>query len=275
VLSLNPAEKFAEGWVHMKVKVERIPKTQTPEKAENLSSKRTLKKWLEDNKIYFETVLNVTLTIAGIIISVFALLHGYEAAKDELMLNLPLFNVTQKYVHGSVTVDGITYSTDQAVEYKIYNQGGELSNGQASGFRILTVSAWDAESENVANFSFEVSDTFLHAGGQYEPTERSFTLYRDKNDYDAGRMVDQIEALLIKDYPYRFNVYWVDYASISYSDYRGDTHKVMFDLYDGSNVPYSNTEPDGHLFGFYSDDIDSVYSTIREKIDLALEFDSE
>lgn len=254
----------------MKAKVRKIPKAPLVAEAENNNGKKTVKEWLEDNKIYFETVLSVTLTIAGIIISVFALIHGYNVAEDEAMLNMPLFNVTQNYVDGSVTIDGITYSADQAVEYKIYNQGGELSNGQASGLRILTVSMWDKDYENVARASFVVSGTFISAGGRYDPSERSFAIYRDERNYEAGRMVDQIENLLIQNYPYRFEVFWVDYAEVSYSDYRGDQHTVLIDLYDGTDVSYSNIEHDGYLYDFYSGDAASTYEMIRASIDSAL-----
>ena len=253
----------------MKVKVRKKARPNANPLSENVTGDPPIKTWLEHNEIYFDTVLSVILTLAGIIISIATLIHGYQSSKDEAMLNMPMFNVARDIADGPIVVDGITVSTDKVTEYRIYNQGGELSTGRAIGARILTISMWEGD-QNVAKVNFEVNDTFIRTVVRYNPSEKSFTFYQHIHDTDAGKMVKQIKELLIQDYPYHIEIFWIDYADITFSDYKGDRHRTLIDLYDGENVPVINKETDGYLIGFYSDGIVEIYEEIQTKLDHAL-----
>ena len=71
-----------------------------------------LKKWLQENKIYFETIMIFSLTLMGVVISLLSLsidkrmeeLQNREYELERLNLK-PVFNVTSEEHHEAYTVN--------------------------------------------------------------------------------------------------------------------------------------------------------------------------
>lgn len=236
-------------------------------------TEKSVKQWLIDNKIYFETLVSVCLTFAGIIVSLATLFQSCDAANDEIMLNMPLFNIKQEYVTDPNIEGAIEGVTGTYIEYTIMNQGGELTNGEAEGVTFLYISLIDPKDySNVIDISFEIEGQFLTSFNRYnyDPEKRTFTLYRHAGDYDMMRVIDDIEAHLLNDYAYKNSIYYVDCAKVSFCDFRGDTHVLWYELSDGTFKEYFDTKTDGYVTRLYSENFDFIYSKIKDAIDKKL-----
>ena len=86
---------------------------------------------LQDNKIYFETIMTISLTLMGIAVSCILLSIDKKVAdiqKEQLelqhLLNMPVFNVSIIRHREEYIFDGIIYAP--YMEYEIVNNGGNI-----------------------------------------------------------------------------------------------------------------------------------------------------
>ena len=212
----------------MKVKV-RKKNVEPAKKGEQVTEadKKTLVKWLEDNKIIFETLLAVTLSVASLVVSVMSVWQEWVKADNESKLNMPIFSITEKFVE-EPEIGEDSLLSNYYTEYRIVNQGGELSSGKAEFFQLLEVRCHSENSEmKTINYIYgDVLATWVY----YDPDAKTFTNRRSR-DTHLNRIQFAIEQRLKNEYPdCEFYVSISDYAKVTYKDYKNKEHEECYDL---------------------------------------------
>ena len=106
-----------------------MAKSKNQKRKKSKKSRKTgFKNWLNNNKIYFETVMALSLTIMSVLISIVSL--SFQKKSNELQekqvlveaqLNMPVFNISQTLYYKDDVIDGITYPA--GTEVNIINNG--------------------------------------------------------------------------------------------------------------------------------------------------------
>lgn len=256
----------------MKVKV-RKKNIEHVEKSEQVTetNKKLLVKWLEENKIIFETLLAVTLSVASLVVSVMSVWQEWIKADNETKLNMPIFSIKQEFVVEEPEIDEDYRLPDYFIEYKIVNQGGELSSGKADFFQMLEVRCHPENSE-MKTIKYKIYGAILDSKVYYDPDDQTFTV-RKTLENDWYRIGESIEESLKNEYPdCEFYLFIYDYAKVTYKDYRNKEHEEYYDLDERCQIddpaPISITEGSyTHLSRFYSLTEDELYGIIKADVE--------
>ena len=186
---------------------------------------------LEENKIIFETLLPIMISVISLVVSIIALYQSCQCSSDELMLKLPRFNITQQWIRKEIEIDGRSYPEELLLEYEIINQGGDLTSGKADVFQIITISGKpDDETKEAVTEKFTIFSPFYEMRFFYAPDTKRFKIYRHACNDNIAKM-DSLEQSLESATPgYDYSYSIIDYAKVTYTDYRGDVHEEYYDL---------------------------------------------
>lgn len=191
-----------------------------------------LKKWLQENKIYFETLMTFSLTLMGIVISVLSLsidkrmeeLQNKEYELERLNLK-PVFNVTSEEHHEEYIVDGIRYSP--CIEYRIINNGANLNDAYLKTMAAIEITLTEDDG-NTYFLILENTQRFLKPYSYYDADRKNFTIQKEfDNRYIS--LKNYLSETLEKEYS-SSQVVTVDYINIQYTDLEGNFYNEWYEL---------------------------------------------
>lgn len=201
------------------------------------------KKWLSDNKIFFETVMTLALTVMGIMVSIVSC--QYQKASLELQeaqslieeqLNMPVFTLS----HKRETTKG-EWSEQLYYSMDIINTGGRITNGTAIAEPQIEVAMIDNYYNELAIISLRFSDYYERNVISYDGENQRFSM-KQVCDFPFWELIAFIETNLDKDFPDRhFTVLFRDDINIMYSDIKGEYHNEWYGV--GTGELYAVSEP--------------------------------
>lgn len=194
-----------------------------------IREKFSLKKWLQDNKIYFETLMTISLTLMGVIVSVISLSIDKTVAdiqREQLefnrLLNMPVFNVVSTKHREEYTVDGIRYAP--CMEYEIVNNGGNIYDGYLRTESRVEVIVENGEQEIL--IVLENNQRFLKSYSYYNANRKSFTI---KCDFD-NRYIELKKYLYDTFKEQNIFINTIDYINIQYNDIEHNFHNEWYEF---------------------------------------------
>lgn len=196
-----------------------------------VKEKNSFKKWLKDNKIYFETIMTISLTLMGIVVSFISLSIDKTVAdiqKEQLelqhLLNMPVFNVSSIRHREEYIVDGIIYAP--CMEYEIVNNGGNIYDGYLKTKGRVEVTVENEEQDIL--IVLENSQRFLKSYSYYNANRKSFTI---KSDFD-NRYIELKNYLhdAFKEQNLFISIDTIDYINIQYYDIEHNFHNEWYEL---------------------------------------------
>ncbi len=230
------------------------------------------KNWLNNNKIYFETIMALSLTIMGVLISVVSLSFQKKAILIEEQLHMPVFNISQTPYYEEHTIDGIIYPA--GMEVNIINNGGNISNGYLSADAKIEIIVKDKEYNSKGNVVVENTQKYMKGHSYYDARTKSFTLQKD---FDLRRL--ELQSYLYnklqdeyKDYD--FAVLISDYLNIQYYDFKNQYHNEWYGINGGdllNNSPIESKQIKSLEVNTMTNE--EVYLEIKKMIDTLLETD--
>ncbi len=227
-----------------------------------------LKKWLSDNKIYFETIMTISLTIMGICISIISLSIDKRSVEIQEQQNMPSFGISQKYADECITEGGLYFP--ERYEIEIVNYGGNISNAYLEAYSLLEVELFDNHNMRRANIVIEDTEGYVVGKSHYSAERKSFTIMRTKEKHFQNLLLElYLKEELAADYKeYTFTILPVEYVNIKYLDFRGRSHDEWYKLY-GSDlvVKGEKVSTDCRDIKFETLGNDYVYSVVQELLD--------
>lgn len=234
------------------------------------------KNWLNNNKIYFETIMTLSLTIMGVLISILSLTFQHKSnelqemqALVETQLNMPIFNISQTPYHEEYVVDGITYPA--GTEVYIINNGGNISNGYLKAEAKIEILVHDKEYNSIGSVVLENTQRYMKSYSYYDAQTKSFTI---KVNFDL-RTVELRTFLynqLHNEYEdYIFTILIADYLNIQYYDFQNVFHNEWYELSGGElfkRSPVVSKQYKSLQVNAMTNE--EVYSEIKELLDTLL-----
>lgn len=216
----------------MKKKSELIFNKRTKEL--EIKEKSSLKKWLQDNKIYFETLMTISLTFMGIIVSVISLSIDKTVAdiqKEQLefnrLLNMPVFNVVSAKHRKEYVVDGIRQLP--CIEYEIINNGGNIFDGYLTTEGGIEITIRKGGDDKDIFIFLGNTQRFLKPYSYYNAERKSFTIKRDFDNRNI-ELKNYLYSIFSKSEFSYFEILSIDYVNIQYNDIENKFHNDWYEL---------------------------------------------
>lgn len=173
------------------------------------------KKWLKDNKIYFETLSATSLAIIAIIASYGTYKVSQTQVENERRLNQPLIKVSNDIF----SLEG--YEKDDDRFLRIENQGSPLYEYSSKLYSFLKVEAFDFPySANESNYESRFIPIKDYFSGRNSTNEYNGLIetYMGLNNYRlVSNLEDNFRRNFSKEHPQTF-ISLLQYIEISYTD---------------------------------------------------------
>lgn len=245
-----------------------------------MSQWEIIRNWLNKNKIFFETIVMVFLTIMSVTVTY----TSNEIASNQIdinkMENQPIFHIYTEYVFPDS--NEATFTHDQLV---ISNSGSSLYEFKYQPYVFLKVEYWDTKPDNIVFIPLEgyyfFSDQARNLTGRLvtikdfnnDPKESEANWYKIEQSKNELYEMSQKNNMST-----RIGV--VKYIFISYKDIYGNYHEEMF-LSDQLSTVKINRNDSLKIIEYYdekiseeqyfeidnlsTDKIYEMYSTIRNE----------
>lgn len=171
------------------------------------------KAFLENNKIYFETILAIILTIAGIIVSVAGVrvsmvANDIEKEKNEIedLEKQPTFVFESE-------VD------EKEIKYIIKNTGGDIKYGNVFVDEALIVSIYDSDYDYLGNEYVILGGYIDNNFSKYDFDTNSFTVSKELVPKSLSNLIEKTERI-VKDEGYYCEISTTKYFSFLYQNYK-------------------------------------------------------
>lgn len=262
-----------------RVPIERIQEleVQTPT-SKNCKLQNSVKKWLSNNKIYFDTLMTLALTVMGVCISLVSCQYekrAVEIQKAESIvteqLNMPIFNISKDY-YDEYIENGIIYPTGQKV--CVINNGGNISEAYLDAEYKIQLVVLDENYDQVAVVALEDTSRYNKSFSYYDARSKSFTIMIESTprDLDLRYFIDE---QLAADYSkYHITMLNCDYFHIQYHDFKNEFHSEWYALSNGDLINWSpidtNKQDAVHFESMSNQDI---YNRLKEMLEEVLVVD--
>ena len=170
------------------------------------------KGWLERNKIFFETIVMVSLTIMSIVVS----WNANKIANEERKL-------TEREVeieHAEKMPRFTMREHDNWQTYDIFNSGGSISDAVAGFNYYVCINVTNGKTSK--EIVVEVFDAYQKMFANYDYTNNSFTNTANELAIYSTIMKNVSEWGKIQEITLDYTV--VEVLEITYTDYIGETH---------------------------------------------------
>mgnify|MGYP003287132568 CR=1 FL=1 len=192
-----------------------------------------IKKWLKDNKIYFETLMTVSLSFMGLFVSICSVTIQKDAnelqEKQAIIteqLDMPIFNCTYTYYESYVD-NGISYPNGN--EINILNCGGNISGGYLYAETQIEVYVYD-EHERRGVIVINDLGGYPKKFSYYDAQNKSFTI-RKNNETRNLELCKYIDKQLTNKYEMcSFTASYLDYVNLQYTDFQNKLHSEWYEL---------------------------------------------
>lgn len=175
--------------------------------------KNTLQLFLERNKIYFETIMMLALSIAGIIVSIVSVrvaITANEISLDEKMIadleKQPAFVYNQE-------LDG------ERIKYIINNVGGDIKYGNVFVDKVLIVTIHDENFYYIGKGYIFLKGYWENSFSTYDRETNSFELYYNLEPKPVWKWIEKVEEV-IKSQGFYCNIESAEYFDFMYTDYK-------------------------------------------------------
>lgn len=229
-----------------------------------------LKQWLKNNKIYFETLMTIALTIMGICVSIASLFlqkYSVELQREQTslteQLNMPSFNIYEEYRAGD-------FMYPSGTEISIFNNGGNITNGSLSADQRIEIIVMDRAFNKIGEISLINTQRFPKNFSYYDAQNKKFTIIREIVTYIDD---DVLEWFLINQLNSNyesclFSVSITEYVNIRYKDFQGNIHNDWNKLENSKLFACEPIDTENCIcLKFSSISNDDIYNVIAEYID--------
>ncbi len=238
----------------------------------------SFKNWLNNNKIYFETIMTLSLTMMGVLISIVSLSFQQKSnelqekqALVEAQLNMPVFNISESYYEEHI-IDGISYPAGS--EVNIINNGGNISNGYLNADGKIEIIVHDEEYNDKGTIVIENLQRYLKGYSYYDAKTKSFTIKKSV-DFGNLRLRYFLNEQLHNEYEsYNFTILITDYINIQYNDFQNQFHNEWYELNGGEllkRTPIASNQYKSLQVNTMT--TEEVYLEIKELVDALLSTD--
>lgn len=176
---------------------------------------------LENNKIYFETIMMLIISIAGIIVSV-------VGVRVDIVANN--ISLEEKRIEDLEKQPSFVYNTvadDNGIRHIIENVGGDIKYGNVICDKILIVSIYNENYEYIGKGYIILIGYFEINCSQYNFETKSFEVYSNLEPKPVYDWIDKIENVIISE-GYFCNIECKKQFDFYYTDYKKeDVNKTM------------------------------------------------
>ncbi len=233
------------------------------------SKNERTKEWLENNKIYFETAMEVILSLAAIFISCISIYlqqNSNEMQEKQMYLeNMPIFNMSTSTVY--YEDDYLQEPVPVGKEIKIVNNGGNITDATLTNSTIIKIHAFNSNSWKTIDLYLRLHDGVTYG---YDALTKSFTFKNTDGDledwYKVNDLITELNNQLDSEYEnYSFFIYPVDFIYVDYVNFEGDLKHEEFTI-NGESLSSAPTVDQRNSIYLVGELDETEYSEIRTKI---------
>lgn len=159
---------------------------------EKEDTERKIKIFLEQKKIYFETIMMLVLSIAGIIVSIVSV--NVAMVANDISLNEQRIADLEKQPSFILDIE----ADDEKLKYIIKNVGGDIKDGNVLGDEVFIVSIYTEQYDYLGKGYIYLGNYFSDDFSQYDFETKSFELYSTLERKPVLEWMDKIEKIIIE-----------------------------------------------------------------------------
>lgn len=172
--------------------------------------------FLEHNKIYFETIMMLILSFAGIIVSIVGVKVAMVA--NDISLNEQRIEDLEKQPAFVLDIE----TDKEKLKYSIKNVGGDIKYGNVFGAEVLLVTVYNEQYDYIGKGYIFLGGYFEYDFSIYNFDTNSFELYRTLEQKPVINWINKIEKMIIEQ-GFFCGIESTEYFDFTYTDYKQAT----------------------------------------------------
>lgn len=225
--------------------------------------------FLERKKIYFETVMMLAFSIAGVIVSIVSV--NVAMVANDISLNEQRIEDLEKQPAFIFDVE----ADEERMKYIIKNVGGDIKYGNVFGDEVLIIAVYNEHYDYLGNGYIFLGGYLEKDFSTYDFETNSFELYSTLEPKSVVAWVDKIKELIIEQ-GFFCNIECAEYFDFMYTDYKQEMIEKTMVVQGGIIKDIENTG--NYEFKLRVDIDDSgnehICSDIKEQLEYLVRFNS-
>ena len=169
--------------------------------------------FLERKKIYFETIMMLVLSLAGVIVSIVSVKVAMVA--NDISLNEQRIEDLEKQPSFIFDVE----ADEERTKYLIKNVGGDIKYGNVFGDEVLIIAVYNEQYDYLGKGYILLGGYFEKDYSTYNFETNCFELYSTLEPKPVIKWIDKIEQLLIEQ-GFFCGIECTEYFDFMYTDYK-------------------------------------------------------
>lgn len=233
-------------------------------------TKSKLQLFLERKKIYFETIMMLAVSIAGIIVSIVSV-NVAIAAND---ISLDEKRIADLEKQPSFIFD--SEADEDKVKYLIRNVGGDIKYGNVFGDEVLIVAIYDGNYDYLGKGYVFLGGYLEQDFSTYDFDTKCFELYSTLEPKPVTEWVDKIQNLIINEGFY-CGIECTKYFDFMYTDYKQEAVQKTMILRSGIISNIENTGDYEFRIRVTLDNLDDeqISDEIKRELGLLVRYNSK
>lgn len=233
-------------------------------------SKSKLQLFLERKKIYFETIMMLAVSIAGIIVSIVSV--NVAIVANDISLDEKRIADLEKQPSFIFDLE----ADEDKVKYLIRNVGGDIKYGNVFGDEVLIVAIYDGNYDYLGKGYVFLGGYLEQDFSTYDFDTKCFELYSTLETKPVTEWVDKIQNLIINEGFY-CGIECTKYFDFIYTDYKQETVQKTMILRSGIINNIENTGDYEFRIRVSLDNLDDeqIADEIKRELGLLVRYNSK
>ena len=218
--------------------------------------------FLEQKKIYFETIMLLILSFAGVIVSIVGVKVAMVA--NDISLNEQRIEDIEKQPSFVFDVE----AEEDRMKYIIKNTGGDIKCGNVFGDVVLIIAIYDEQYEYLGKGYILLGGYFEKDYSTYNFGTNCFELYSTLEPKPVIEWIKKIEKL-IEETGFYCGIECTEYFDFMYTDYKQETIQKTMIVQQGIIKDIENTGDYEFKIRVNIEDLENeqIYNEITEQLD--------
>lgn len=223
--------------------------------------------FLERKKIYFETIMMLILSFAGVIVSIVSVKVAMTA--NDISLNEQRIEDLEKQPAFIFDVE----ADEERMKYIIKNVGGDIKYGHVLGDVVLIIAVYDEQYEYLGKGYVFLGGYLEKDFSTYDFETNSFEMYRTLEPKPVIAWMDKIEELIIEQ-GFFCGIECTEYFDFMYTDYKQEMIRKIMIVQGGIIKDIENTGDYKFKIRVNIDDLDNeqICSEIKEQLEYLVRY---
>ena len=225
--------------------------------------------YLEQKKIYFETIMMLIISLAGVIVSIVSVKVAMVA--NDISLNGQRIEDLEKQPSFVFNVE----ADEERMKYLIKNVGGDIKYGNVFGDLVLIIAVYDEQYEYLGKGYIFLGGYLEKDFSTYDFETNSFEMYSTLEAKPVIAWIDKIKELIIQQ-GFFCGIECTEYFDFMYTDYKQEMVKKAMIVQGGIIRDIESTGNYEFKIRVDIDDLESeqICSEIKEQLEYLVRYNS-